>query len=411
MNTDSIKVDLSKTQDIREVTDKLRAEHCIIQNESGDWVLLHHKDVVDAALDDLTFSSQVSRFLQLPNGLDGEEHTRYRRLIDSYLSAEALAPFAPKFLDVTNKLLDTLPIGQNISIDAVNDLGARFAVQAQCAWLGWDKTAESIETQLLGWMQHNHQATRSKQLSQTAKVAEEFDDIIRQIIAPYRQVILSEPSPTNEANELSEHCLDFTTVTAQLCQEKLDGDYLSEQALVSILRNWTGGDLGSMALCIGVVMAYLAKNPEQIRVWQTASDGNLELFINEVLRLDNPFVSNRRVTTCPVHIAGQQLPKGARVHLNWTSANRDEAVFDNHQFEPQKNAPNNLVYGIGRHACPGRLLATLQLVVLFKALLKRVQHIELTADSENAPQSELKPAVEREYMPLGGYSQVNVILT
>ena len=52
-------------------------------------------------------------------------------------------------------------------------------------------------------------------------------------------------------------------VTARLCREVVDGRLLTEKELVSILRNWTGGDLGSMALCAGVVCAYLADHPER----------------------------------------------------------------------------------------------------------------------------------------------------
>lgn len=53
----------------------------------------------DVAEDPQRFSSGVSRFLQLPNGLDGEEHTKVRSLIDAYLaptrSTTSSRSFAP----------------------------------------------------------------------------------------------------------------------------------------------------------------------------------------------------------------------------------------------------------------------------------------------------------------------------
>jgi cytochrome P450 len=53
----------------------------------------------------------------------------------------------------------------------------------------------------------------------------------------------------------------------------------------------------------------------------------VDLVIDEVLRIDDPFVSNRRVTTAAVDLGGVRLPAGARVKLHWTSVNRDECVF------------------------------------------------------------------------------------
>src|SRR5699024_12688464 len=73
-------------QDDSSLTDDLRKNHRKVQNELGQWVLLHHKDVYQVALDDTRFSSAVSRFLQIPNGLDGKEHDAYRQLIDQYLT-------------------------------------------------------------------------------------------------------------------------------------------------------------------------------------------------------------------------------------------------------------------------------------------------------------------------------------
>lgn len=371
--------------DQRTLTDKLRKQHDLIKNEAGEWILLRHADVVAVALDDTTFSSQVSRFLQIPNGLDGAEHDRFRALIDSYLSQDALTPYIPVFKNLASEMMSALTKGA--VINAVTDIGAVFAVRAQCAWLGWPV---ELEPTLLQWIDDNHNATRSKDHTKMAQVAQDFNDIIRSVIKPYRY-----------ADEASNDHINEDSVTAQLCRDRIKGRELSEAELVSILRNWTGGDLGSIALCVGVIVAYLVEHPEQISTWASAPDADLEAIIDEVLRLDDPFLSNRRITTCPVTIGEHQLPAGARVRLDWTSANRDEAVFGKDTFDPDAHAADNLVYGIGRHVCPGRLLATWQLRIATQALLAHNDHITL------APNHSL----EREQPPLGGYKNVPVILS
>ena len=400
-------VTIYKDSDLRALTDNLRQAHDVIKSDAGEWVLLRHADVVAAALDDKRFSSQVSRFLQVPNGMDGAEHEHFRALIDGYLSKEALLPYVSIFDKVATELMSELPKGK--MLNAVDDIGAVFAVRAQCAWLGWPT---ELEPKLLQWMRNNHSATRSKDDVKMAKVAQDFDNIIRSVLQPYRNtdevagMFKASTAGNNTAgnniakNNIAKNSLDMNSVTAQLCRERIDGRELSEAELVSILRNWTGGDLGSIALCVGVIIAHIVKHPEQVNFWSQATDSELETIIDEVLRIDDPFVSNRRITMCPVSIGAHKLPKGARVQLNWTSANRDEAVFGDNDFDPQKHAAANVVYGIGKHVCPGRLLATWQLRIATQALLAHFTDITLAAGF----------SLEREQPPLGGYSHVPVVL-
>lgn len=379
--TDHMPDDLSAAgRDLRAYTDELRTKHPVVRNTKGEWVLLRHADVLAAAQDHERFSSKVSRHLHVPNGLDGDEHTRFREVIERHLSPDALEPFIPVFKRVAAQLVAELPKG--VMLDAVYDIGAVFAVRAQCAWLGWPS---ELEPQLLAWMKQNHAATRSGDPARTKEVAAQFDEIIRSVIQP--RLAADDNAPDD--------------LTTRLCRETVNGRQLSEAEVVSILRNWTGGDLGSIALCVGVLIAQIAQQPGLAEQLRAAPDNEVEAIIDEVLRLDNPFVSNRRVTTCPVHIGGQNIPSGARIKLNWTSANRDEAVFGNNEFDPQGNAAKNLVYGAGKHVCPGRLLATWELRIALQTLLASVQSIELVSDQPP----------EREVAPVGGYHQVPVVLT
>ena len=379
--TDHMPDDLSAAgRDVRAYTDELRLKHPVIKNVAGEWVLLRHTDVVTAALDHERFSSNVSRYLQIPNGFDDEDHSLYREIIARHLSHDALEPFVSVFESVAVQLMAELP--RRAVLDAVRDIGAVFAVRAQCRWLGWPA---ELEPRLLEWMEENHTATRSGDRAWMADVAEQFDMIILSVILPRRSAEGTAPDD----------------VTTRLCRQVVDGRLLTEMELVSILRNWTGGDLGSIALCLGVLVAHVAQQPGLAERLRTASDSEVESVIDEVLRLDDPFVSNRRITTCPVHIGGQDIPSGARIKLNWTSANRDESVFDNNRFDPERNAAANLVYGVGKHACPGRMLATWELRIALQALLASVQTIELAPDQQP----------EREVAPVGGYHRVPVILS
>lgn len=381
--TDHMPDDLSATgRDLRAFTDELRPRHGVVRNVQGEWVLLRHELVVQAAQDDQRFSNAVSRHLHVPNGLDGDTHSAYRAALDVFFTAQALAPFHDAFRRVAAEVVASLPRGT--AVDAVSGFGGRFAVRAQSTWLGWPS---DLEDRLVDWVAENHAATRSGDRSWTRQVAEAFDEMIRSVLAPRRS-----RAPADEMDD----------VTSRLMRIQVDGRALADDEIVSVLRNWTGGDLGSIALCVGVLVHGLATQPAlQDRLRAGVPDDEFDAMVDELLRIDDPFVSNRRVTTCPVTIGGVELPQGARVKLNWTSANRDQAVFgDPDALDPRNNAANNLVYGIGRHACPGRLLATLELRIALRALLAGTTSITL------APES---PA-ERAVAPVGGWASLPVIL-
>lgn len=210
----------------------------MVRNDRGEWVLLRHDLVRRSALDDTSFSSAVSRFPQVPNGLDGPEHTAFRAALDPFLSPAALAPYQADFERIAIELVTTLPRGA--SMEAVREVGAAFAVRAQSAWLGW---APELEGRLLDWIEDNHAATRSGEVARTAQVAEEFDDIIRSVLTERRD---ADPP---------------TDVTGELLWVEVRGRRLTHAEIMSVLRNWTGGDLGSIALCAGVLVHHLASRP------------------------------------------------------------------------------------------------------------------------------------------------------
>jgi len=363
--------------DQRGTYDRMRTE-CRVAESPRGVTLFRHADVVAAASDPVRFSSDASGRRMVPNSLDPPEHTAFRAIIDPFFTPGRISALEPHVRRIADEIVGALP--RDAAIDAVTEIGYPFAVRAQADWLGW----QGIEDQLLAWMRANHEATRSKDRSRTAAVAAAFDDMVLAQVQRRRQMGQAAPNdPTTELLALT-----------------IGGQPLPDADIVSILRNWTAGDLGSIAAALGVVVHFLATHPgtqDDLR----AGRGNLARAIDEMLRIDDPFLVNRRVTTVETPIAGVVLEPETRVYLNWTSANRDESVFDDPDaYRPEENARHNLVYGTGIHVCPGRPLATMELVVATQALLGSTERLELAAGE----------APERETYPLGGWRRVPVRL-
>lgn len=357
--------------------DRQRAA-CPLARSPRGVTLLRHADVVAAASDPQAFSSAVSPRRAVPNTIDPPDHAAWRVIVDAFFTPPAIAALQPRVRVIADAVVAALPRGT--AVDAVAELGAPFAVRAQTAWLGW----QGIEDELLAWMADNHAATRSGDRQRTAAVAAAFDGIIHAQLR--RRRALGPAAPADP--------------TTALLAATRDGQALDEADIVSILRNWTAGDLASMAAALGVVVWFLATHPDVQQALRNHPEG-LACAIDEMLRIDDPFLVNRRVATRDLRIGGHQIAAGTLVYLNWTSANRDEAVFgDPDDFQPERNAPHNLVYGTGIHACPGRPLATMELVVAVHALLQATTRIEPAPDA--LPQ--------RETYPLGGWRRAPVRL-
>lgn len=363
--------------DQRGTYDRMRAA-CPVARSPRGVTLFRHTDVIAVAADPATFSSAASAHRMVPNTLDPPEHTAFRAVIDAFFTPERMRTLEPRLRAIARKIMSALPRG--VTVDAVTAIGYPFAVRGQADWLGW----QSIEEELLTWMAENHAATRSTDRSRTAAVAAAFDDLVATQVRRRRQ--LGNAAPKDP--------------TTELLQIAVNGRLLPDADIVSILRNWTAGDLGSIAAAFGVIVYFLATHPK-VQEALRAGSGDLAFAIDEMLRIDDPFLVNRRVATVPTRIAGFVFEPDTRIYLNWTSANRDETVFgDPDAYRPQEHAPHNLVYGTGIHACPGRPLATLELVVAVQALLSVTARVELAADAEPV----------RETYPLGGWRRLPVRL-
>ncbi|MGE0582069.1 MAG: cytochrome P450 [Steroidobacteraceae bacterium] len=363
--------------DQRGMHDRMRAT-CPVARSPRGVTLFRHADVLAAATDATTYSSAASSFRQIPNSLDGAEHAAYRAAIDPFFTPERMRALEPRIRACARALVGALPRGT--VVDAVTDIGYPFAIRAQADWLGW----QGIEVELLAWLADSHDATRSADRSRTAAVAAAFDEIVAAQIR--RRRALGTAAPTDP--------------TTELLGVRVDGRLLTDAEIVSILRNWTAGDLGSIASALGVAVHFLATHPD-IQAALRSSPGELASAIDEMLRIDDPFLVNRRVVTAATRMAGFTLAPGTRVYLNWASANRDERVFgDPDAYRPREHAADNLVYGAGIHVCPGRPLATLELVVAVETLLRNTTRVALAPDE----------AAERETYPAGGWRRVPVVL-
>jgi cytochrome P450 len=356
-------------------SDELRHRCPVAHSEALGWSLFRHRDVMRALVDHATFSNTVSARRAVPNGMDPPEHTEYRRVIEPYFSPERMRALEPRCRAVVRELLAS--VGDEIEV--MSQLAEEFALRAQCAFLDWPV---EVHTPLRDWIRKNHEAIRSRDRAAISAVAGEFDAHIRAVLTARR----------------AERGSPGTDVASQLLSERVHGRHLTDDEIVSILRNWTVGELGTIAASIGILVCYLATRPElQSRLLQCPS--KLSTAIDEILRIEAPLLTSRRMTTTPVEFDGQALPARERVTLMWASANRDEAVFgDPDEFRLDRDPELNLLYGAGIHVCPGAPLARMELECFLEEFLLAIPSFEIASSEPPA----------RAIYPASGYSSLRV---
>jgi cytochrome P450 len=103
--------------------------------------------------------------------------------------------------------------------------------------------------------------------------------------------------------------------------------------------------------------------------------------VEEILRWANPLHYFRRTTLEDTELRGVPIAKGSKVAMYYTSANRDEDVFeDSQRFDIHRHPNPHLSFGISAHFCLGVHLARLEGKVFFEELLATFPTIELTGE-------------------------------
>ncbi|MCW5711470.1 cytochrome P450 [Shinella sp.] len=341
--------------------DRMRETCPVAYSAYLGWSLFRHEDVLRVLGEHETFSNVVSRHPSVPNGMDPPEHTPHRRMIEPYFAPEYIAAFEPAFRRIARELVEHLRA--NPSCDVIRDFAEPYAVRIQCGFLGWP---QSLHVPLLEWIYRNRAATLARDTEAMATVALEFDGHIR------AQLAMREGGGAAGVDDL----------TTCLLRQTVDGKRLNHAEIVSILRNWTVGELGTIAACVGIILHFLAGRPDiQDRLHRDR--GALPQAIDEILRLHGPLISNRRVATRAVTIGGRTLEAGDRITVMWASANRDGSVFaDSEEFHLRRDQSQNLLYGAGIHICPGAELARMQLNIVFDELLEGLEPFSLLPGAE-----------------------------
>jgi cholest-4-en-3-one 26-monooxygenase len=348
----------------------------------GFWAVTRHADVV-------WISKQPRRFLNAPRlavlpdivppeqgpppprhllVMDPPDHARYRGLLSRRFSRRALRALLPGVEEAAARIVDDLAReGPRGECDFVERVAAILPLAVIAELLGVPARDRKLlfewTNAAIGSTDPEYQRPGEQAMDAVARARAELFRYFASLAEERRR------APRGD-------------LVSALASARLDGaplpplELLSYFFLIVIAGNETTRNATS-----GGLLA-LIEHPEELRRLR-ADPSLLDRGVEEIVRWTSPVIQFTRTAVEDCEIRGQQIRAGDSLCLFYPSANRDEEVFDAPFEFRVDRAPNpHLGFGIGEHFCLGAHVARLELRVIFRHLLSRLEHVELAGPVE-----------------------------
>ena len=128
----------------------------------------------------------------------------------------------------------------------------------------------------------------------------------------------------------------------------------------------------------------LLQHPDELARLKADPDTLLPGAIEEVLRWASPVYHFRRTAVEDTELLGQEIKANDKVVIWYISANRDEDVFDDpFRFDITRSPNEQIAFGGGGpHFCLGANLARMELRLIFREMLERIDDLKLAGTPE-----------------------------
>lgn len=159
-----------------------------------------------------------------------------------------------------------------------------------------------------------------------------------------------------------------------------DAGEITEDEAERLVRSFLTAGVDTTVNGLANLIAACATHPGQ---WQLLKQdpGLWRRAFDEALRWDSTVQTFFRTATRDVEVAGALIPEGSKVLLFLAAANRDPRQWESpEKFDLQRRVVAHVAFGAGIHACVGQGVARIEAELVLKALLRKVDRIELVGE-------------------------------
>ncbi len=338
--------------------------------DAGFWVLSKYEDVQAAnrdpdlfcAIDGPQLSSNPEMRGTMLVSMDGENHTRQRKLISSGFTPRMVGRLEEQARAWAGKIVDdALERG---TCDFVQEVAYQLPMHMIADIVGIPvEDRKALFERTKDFLQPGDYVDPGAQARHAASQVEMFQ---------YAQKLCQEKreTPTD----------DVWTLIANAEFESEDGTMAAmsdlELNFFFMLLTIAGSETTRNAIAHGLVA--LVAHPEQLETLRR-DPAAMRPAVEEIIRWSSPVAYFARRATRDTEIRGVPIKAGDRLSLWYPSANRDEDVFeDPFRFDIARTPNQHVAFGGGgAHFCLGANLARREIAILFEELLARTKDIEI----------------------------------
>ncbi|BBX41720.1 cytochrome P450 [Mycobacterium simiae] len=294
---------------------------------------------------------------------DGEEHTRFRRMLAKPFTFRRVEGLRPTIQRITDEHIDTMLAGpQPADIVASIALPVPSLVISQMLGVPYEDAEMFQQHATMGLARY---ATGAD----TAKGAMSLHKYLAQLVEAKME------NPSQDAvSDLA---------------ERVKAGELSVKEAAQLGTGLLIAGHETTANMIGLGVLALLENPDQLAVVRDAEDPKvLASAVEELLRYLSIIQNGqRRVALDDIHIGGETIRAGEGIIIDLAPANWDADAFPepDRLYVHRAGADRNVAFGYGRHQCVGQQLARAELQIVFQTLLRRIPTMALAVPIEEIP--------------------------
>ncbi len=353
---------------------RMRDEAPLYRNDKYDfWALSRFDDVMQASLDDATYSSAHGTVLELMTEeantspmmifLDRPEHTHLRKLVSRAFSPRQIAKLEPEIRRIAAGYLDAV-VGEK-RFDYLEDFGNKLPVMVISTLLG---VPEADREDIRHWtdaLLHRDEGEED--------MGKRHDEVSANLWGYFAQYVAERRKQPRD---------DIMTVLMNGEVEGEDGARrrLTDTELLAFIGLLSGAGNETVARLLGWVGVLFARNPGE-RAKLVAAPEKIPAAVEELLRYEAPSPVQARWVNRPVEVHGETLEPGSRVLLLTGSAGRDEREYpDADRFDVDRKIDRHVALGFGTHFCLGASLARMEGRIAIEETLKRFPEWDVVWD-------------------------------